>query len=87
MTNGTRDPDLEALYLPAEQQDAQLTALERSPLGRHFAWLVDVVNEGYYADPGNGGNDGAASWAMVGYEPRVPGYDPQRIAPADWSDR
>jgi hypothetical protein len=61
------------------EQDALLQAIERSTAGRHFAWLVEVVNEGYYADPGNGGNDGAVSWKMVGYEPRVPGYDPQGI--------
>ena len=67
--------------LPADAQDALLRQVERSPLGRAFAWLVEIVNEGYYADPANGGNDGAASWRMIGYEPRVPGYHPESIQP------
>jgi choline dehydrogenase-like flavoprotein len=34
--------------------------------------LVELVAEGVYADPGNGGNPDAASWRMVGYEHRMP---------------
>jgi choline dehydrogenase-like flavoprotein len=37
-----------------------------------FRRLCDLVAEGFYADPGNGGNAGAASWRMIGYEPRLP---------------
>ncbi len=37
-----------------------------------MATLVRLVNEGYYADPANGGNRHAASWAMVGFDPRLP---------------
>lgn len=36
-----------------------------------FVLLAELAAEGYYADPGNGGNRGARSWAMVGYEPRL----------------
>lgn len=39
------------------------------------AWLgrlAEIAAEGFYADPGNGGNAGAASWTMIGYEPRLP---------------
>lgn len=64
--------------LTSEHQDALLTQIEAGgdvDLRHFFAWLVELVNESYYADPGNGGNAGAASWAMVGYAPRVPGYD------------
>ena len=61
-----------------ERQDAALTAMENDadPAVRRFvAWLVELVLESYYADPANGGNAGAVSWKMIGYDPRVPGYD------------
>lgn len=32
-----------------------------------FRFLVELVAEGFYADPDNGGNIGAQSWKMVGY--------------------
>ncbi len=54
-----------------EQQDGSSDVARR----RFFAWLVELVLEGYYADPANGGNAGAASWRMVGYDPNIPGYD------------
>ena len=39
-----------------------------------FAQRVMVLaHEGFYADPGNGGNDGAVSWRMLGYSSRIPG--------------
>ncbi len=37
-----------------------------------FVALSELVAEGFYADPGNGGNEGARSWAMIGYEHRLP---------------
>jgi hypothetical protein len=55
--------------LASEAQDAHLATLERSPF---FELLLRLANEGYYADPANGGNAGAASWRMVGWEPGVP---------------
>lgn len=33
-----------------------------------FRMLVDHSMEGYYSDPGNGGNQAAASWKMIGFE-------------------
>ena len=33
-----------------------------------FALIVEHCTEGYYSDPGNGGNRDAVSWAMVGFE-------------------
>jgi hypothetical protein len=39
------------------------------------AWFVDLVTLttwGFYADPDNGGNAGAASWAMIGYRHGLP---------------
>ena len=49
--------------------DDALRAIEREPW---FGRLVELVQEGVYADPGNGGNRDAASWEMIGYEPRLP---------------
>jgi Gluconate 2-dehydrogenase subunit 3 len=33
-----------------------------------FRALVNHTVEGYYSDPGNGGNHGAISWKMIGFE-------------------
>lgn len=68
-----------AALTPAAQ-DALLGAIERGevrtawPVGAAawFARLVELTAEGYYADPGNGGNRGAVSWKMLGYDPRTP---------------
>ncbi len=35
--------------------------------------MVELAAEGYYADPGNGGNRGKKSWAMIGYPDRPRG--------------
>ena len=32
-----------------------------------FRLLVEQTMEGFYADPGNGGNKGGVSWEMIGY--------------------
>jgi hypothetical protein len=48
---------------------ALLETLEAEPW---FVRLVTLTAEGYYADPGNGGNDGARSWDMIGYRHRLP---------------
>ena len=60
-------------------QDALLQRVESGDV-KH-AWPVDPAQffglavqhtiEGYYSDPGNGGNRGAASWRMVGFVPGV----------------
>jgi hypothetical protein len=61
--------------LAFEEQDAVLRAMEGdcvkstwivSPRS-FFQMLVEHVLEGFYADPGNGGNRDAASWKMIGY--------------------
>lgn len=58
------------LTLDASGQDALLA---RHDTENWFRLLTELVAEGVYADPGNGGNPGAASWRMVGYDPRLPG--------------
>jgi len=61
--------------LSAPQQDAVLVEIEAdraitawiiSPRG-FFLMLVEHVLEGFYADPGNGGNRDSVSWKMIGY--------------------
>jgi hypothetical protein len=55
--------------LSPEARNAALVAVEGEPW---FQRLVLLVSEGFYADPANGGNDGAGSWAMIGYQHRLP---------------
>ena len=64
--------------MTSDRQDELLAAQEKEAgptAGHFFRWLVELVLESYYADPANGGNAGAVSWKMIGYDPRVPGYD------------
>lgn len=49
----------------------RLARIEQVAAEPWFVLLAELAAEGYYADPGNGGNRGARSWAMVGYEPRL----------------
>lgn len=50
-------------------RDGALAARQQEPW---FRILADWAAEGFYADPGNGGNAGAVSWGAIGYEPRLP---------------
>ena len=34
-----------------------------------YLWFAQLVNAGFYADPGNGGNDDGVSWRMLGWDP------------------
>ncbi|MBN9062020.1 MAG: glucose-methanol-choline oxidoreductase [Rhizobiales bacterium 65-9] len=56
------------LASPSEQ-DRALKAHEREPW---FVALSELAAEGFYADPGNGGNHDAVSWRMIGYDPNLP---------------
>jgi choline dehydrogenase-like flavoprotein len=71
------------LAADAADQDALLRRVEDEDW---FRSLVELTAEGVYADPDNGGNTGAASWAMLGYDPRLPdgptGPPPQGDPPA-----
>ena len=61
--------------LTSEAQDAVLTRVEAGdtqadwavPAPGFFRRLVQQTMEGYYADPGNGGNRDGVAWRMVGY--------------------
>jgi hypothetical protein len=58
----------DALLARIERGEAQAPWPLEAPL--FFAMLCEHAAEGYYADPGNGGNRGAASWQMIGFEVR-----------------
>ncbi|MFR9725162.1 GMC family oxidoreductase [Streptomyces sp. MS19] len=66
---------------------AALTDTERASLLDGLAgepdlvWFAGLVAEGYFADEANGGNAGAASWAMTGWRPGPPAYLAARPAP------
>jgi len=53
-----------------EQQDAQLQHGLPIKQRRFVELLARQTIEGYYADPGNGGNRDCVSWKMVGFEVR-----------------
>lgn len=54
-------------------RDALLTTIAGAPW---FRTLADLTAEGFYADAGNGGNEGEVSWRMIGFS------DAQPAAPA-----
>ncbi len=60
------------------EQDAILQAVSEGRTHAHwntppiafFRMLTHHVNEGYYSDPGNGGNRGGIAWKMTGFSER-----------------
>ncbi|HLK60731.1 MAG TPA: gluconate 2-dehydrogenase subunit 3 family protein [Chthonomonadaceae bacterium] len=70
---------LEDLPFPSLEPDAQDNLLRRLeggvtltawpvPPERFVSMLIHHAAEGYYADPGNGGNREARSWEMIGFK-------------------
>jgi Gluconate 2-dehydrogenase subunit 3 len=55
--------------LAEADKDRLIEVVEQQPW---FGALAELAAEGFYADPGNGGNLEARSWAMIGYEHRLP---------------
>lgn len=63
--------------LPVEAQDALLRRVEAADV--RGAWPIDPamffqtvlthVAEGYYSDPGNGGNRDSVAWRLIGFRP------------------
>ena len=64
--------------LDAGAQDALLSQVEVGAIvtpwpvepAVFFRHAAEHAAEGYYGDPGNGGNRGAAAWRMIGFEVR-----------------
>ncbi len=63
--SGGRFADLDAVA-----RSAVLDGLVDDP---DFVWFAQLVNAGFYADPGNGGNDDAVSWRMLDWSPAPAG--------------
>lgn len=64
--------------LSPETQDALLARIEAGDVqtdwllpADFFRRLVQQTMEGFYADPGNGGNKDGVAWRMIGYEVTV----------------
>lgn len=75
--------------LAPELQDALLSQLESGeatpsalpwPMSpaRFIRLMADLCAEGYYGDPGNGGNRDMIGWRMIGYRPGAGGDRWQR---------
>jgi choline dehydrogenase-like flavoprotein len=95
LLSGLDDLDAEAkshggtgfALLPPDEQDLVLAALEHGDVrttwqvdpAEFFAALVTVAADGFYADPGNGGNRDAISWSMIGYPAPVAPVSPGRL--------
>jgi hypothetical protein len=64
--------------LAPDAQDALLASIERGEVQTpwqvtpilFFALLVDHCAEGFYSDPGNGGNRDKVAWKLIGFEVR-----------------
>lgn len=64
--------------LDAGAQDAVLAQVEKGTVASvwavtpeaFFRRLVEHTAEGFYSDPGNGGNRNEAAWKMIGFEVR-----------------
>lgn len=64
--------------LDAFRQDAVLNRIETGQVElpwpvnptEFFHMVIEHVMEGYYSDPGNGGNRDSIAWRMIGFESR-----------------
>ena len=62
--------------LDVDAQDALLADVEQgktlaqweTDAASFFKALVELVQEGFYSDPSNGGNRGGIAWQMIGFE-------------------
>ncbi len=60
-------PDLQELLLANIEQGQVQTAWSVDPIA-FFVKLTHHCAEGFYSDPGNGGNRGTVAWKMIGFE-------------------
>jgi len=63
-------PAQQSVTFEAIQQGDVLTSWQISPQ-RFFEMLVCTTAEGFYSEPKQGGNRGAISWMMTGFEDEV----------------
>jgi hypothetical protein len=62
-------PSTQDKLLTQVEQDVVATEWSLDP-ARFFKMLVDHCMEGFYSDPGNGGNRDEIAWKMIGFEVR-----------------
>lgn len=62
-------PEAQTALLEQIEQGQVITAWAISPAD-FFRQLVDHAMEGYYGDPGNGGNHNMIAWKIIGFEVR-----------------
>ncbi len=83
-SNGLNDLENESIFrsnssfhlMQEAQQDALLKDIERGEIetswltspASFFTMMVNLISEGYYANPEQGGNSGGTSWAMIGFK-------------------
>lgn len=60
-------PDVQETLLAKLEQGRVQTVWQVDPAS-FFAMLVEHCAEGFYSDPGNGGNRGNVAWKMIGFE-------------------
>lgn len=60
-------PDAQDMLLTRVEAGSVRVAWGVDPIA-FFRMVVDHCAEGYYADPGNGGNRDGISWKMIGFE-------------------
>ena len=61
------NPDKQETLLTNIQQGRVQSPWQVDPTA-FFAMAVEHCAEGYYSDPGNGGNRDGAAWKMIGFE-------------------
>ncbi|MFD3443197.1 GMC oxidoreductase [Microbacteriaceae bacterium 4G12] len=77
--------------------DARERVLDTFAEDGEYRWFAQLVADGYYAEPANGGNRGAVSWSAIGWTPHGGGRLPDQpiehrddaavISPADLAGR
>src|SRR5262249_39793151 len=60
-------PDLQQGLLANIEKGQVQTVWPIDPVS-FFVMLVDHCAEGFYSDPGNGGNEESIAWKMIGFE-------------------
>ncbi|MEO7715137.1 MAG: gluconate 2-dehydrogenase subunit 3 family protein [Capsulimonas sp.] len=63
-----RDPRFLPIYQEGLRELASASASGTEFHSAFFDLLVEHTMEGFYADPGNGGNKEGVAWRMIGYE-------------------
>jgi len=61
--------------------DLLVTADPEASLGEFFGVLREHTVQGYFGDPGYGGNRGAAGWALIGFPGAQRGYTLEQLKP------